>query len=318
MRGGSAIFCLGRRYIDSTMKGSALNLLNSLREIFPSITYYDAVGEENQLKYIWFMSDIEEVIGVLKTEVSSKEYAILQTFLTPYEIQFPVVTEKEKHWKALIQNKTAEVPVTMQSFRFVAFTFKRNQISPIQFKMAICELFSYEVPIIWKNECEGIIVEEVQDQEECTSYSQIIDILMSDLYVKIKFLVGPFNQTKSNANLEYHFIEQASTIIFQYSSKDVTTYIEAVPYFLIYHDDVSSRKYVQKIILQEFEHDEELLKMIEVFIDQNLNLSETAKVLHLHRNSLQYRIDRLYEKVGIDIRNFHHAMALYLSGLIKK
>lgn len=295
-----------------------LKLLQSLKEIFPSMTFYSEVSEDEQAQYAWFMSGTEEVIGVLKEQITHKELAILQTFLTPYEVQFPVLTDKEKQWHAFLQKETTSLPVTKSSFRFVAFSFKRNQINPTQFKNAICELFAYEVPILWKSEYEGIIVEEIENEEECTSYEQIIDILMSDLYVKIQFLVGPFNHTKSDAHLAHHFIEQASLIIFEHSNKSVMTYIEAVPYYLIYHNDASDRKNVQEMMLQELADDEELLKMIETFIDQNLNLSETAKVLHLHRNSLQYRIDRLYEKVGIDIRNFHHAIALYLSGLVKR
>ncbi|MCY8607352.1 helix-turn-helix domain-containing protein, partial [Bacillus sonorensis] len=47
------------------------------------------------------------------------------------------------------------------------------------------------------------------------------------------------------------------------------------------------------------------------YMQCNLNASLTAKRLFIHRNSLQYRIDRFIEKTGIDIRQFEEAAAVY-------
>jgi DNA-binding PucR family transcriptional regulator len=60
------------------------------------------------------------------------------------------------------------------------------------------------------------------------------------------------------------------------------------------------------------------LKMLETFVQCNLNISETAKELYMHRNSLQYRLDRFLEKTGIDVRQFQHAMPVYLAMLARK
>ena len=73
-----------------------------------------------------------------------------------------------------------------------------------------------------------------------------------------------------------------------------------------------------KLFYKNTSNDEETLKMIETFVQCNSNISETAKVLHMHRNSLQYRLDRFFEKTGIDVRKFHHAMTVYLALLARK
>lgn len=285
-----------------------VNMRQTLQEMFPSFVVYEEINEEQQMNYSWFMTPEQERIGILTAEMTDREQQLLQTFLKPYTIHFPLVTEKEKGWQAFLRGES-ESPRITGFFRFVAFTFNGEQLTPVQFKAAICELFSYEVPILWKSDCEGVLIEEVDDREECTSYAQIIDVLMSDLYVSIKFLVGPFNQEMEYAHMAYDFTRQAAGVMFKQSNNHVSTYMDAVPYYLL----SGSRGNVRRILLKDLENDGELLKMIDVFLACNLNLSETAKELHLHRNSLQYRIDRLYEKVGIDIRNFHHAMALYLS-----
>lgn len=45
----------------------------------------------------------------------------------------------------------------------------------------------------------------------------------------------------------------------------------------------------------------------------NLNLSETARTLFIHRNSLNYRLDKLSELTGLDLSTFEHSLLLYIA-----
>lgn len=54
--------------------------------------------------------------------------------------------------------------------------------------------------------------------------------------------------------------------------------------------------------------DEEMLKTMEVFFDCGLNLSEAAKELYIHRNTLIYRLDKIQRITSYDIRKFNNAM----------
>lgn len=56
--------------------------------------------------------------------------------------------------------------------------------------------------------------------------------------------------------------------------------------------------------------DEELLETGERFIECNLNMSETARVLYVHRNTLTYRLDKIEKITGLDIRKFNDALVL--------
>ena len=53
--------------------------------------------------------------------------------------------------------------------------------------------------------------------------------------------------------------------------------------------------------------DNEMIKTIEVFFECGLNLSEGAKELYIHRNTLIYRLDKVQKYTGFDIRNFNMA-----------
>jgi len=294
-------------------------MIQKLQEIYSSlIVYEDKLANFNR-NYKWFITDQNEIIGIDKKEITEKDASLLEAFLTPYDIQFPIYTTKEQKWHDLIHSTDKPVDHELKySYRFVYFSMQENQIEPSTFIDAIQELFSQQVPILWKNGHEGIIIEEKTMLEERIDYDQIIDILMSDLYVKISFFVGPFQESVENIHHHYHsLIKSAQKILFK-SKRSVVSYVDAVPYLLIDQSNSELLSEIKQMILQEYLDDDDTLKMIETFVHLNLNISETAKELYMHRNSLQYRLDRFYEKTGIDIRQFEQAVAVYLALLANK
>lgn len=291
-------------------------MVDSLRAIYPSLVVYEEGVQELDRSYKWFATKENDIIGIRRDELTPKDISVLTAFLTPYDTEFPFLTEEERDWRIAV-DPDAQIPSERSagelSYRFVYFSIRKNQISPGAFKEAIQELFARRVPILWENGHEGMLIEYRTAKKEIISYDEIIDILMSDLYIKINFMVGPFRQGRGDAAEHYSLMLKSAKTVFSYSSQPVALFLEAVPYLLIDQADQELYGNIQKTVLQEYINDEETLKMIEVFTRSNLNISETAKSLHLHRNSLQYRLDRFMENTGIDIRKFHNAMTVYLA-----
>lgn len=294
-------------------------MIQKLKKIYSSLVVYEEHIENFNPNYQWYITDQNEIIGIEKKELAKKDASLLAVFLSPYDIQFPILTTEEQKWYDIIHSNDHQVNDRFKhSYRFVYFSMQENQIESNTFKDAIQELFSQQVPILWINGHEGIIIEEKSMLEERIDYDQIIDILMSDLYVKINFFVGPFLEHVENINHHYHSLIKSAKIVLGKSKRSVETYVDAVPYLLIEQSDPRLLGEMKQMILQTYLDDDDTLKMIETFVHLNLNISETAKELYMHRNSLQYRLDRFYEKTGIDIRQFHQAIAVYLAILAKK
>ncbi len=60
----------------------------------------------------------------------------------------------------------------------------------------------------------------------------------------------------------------------------------------------------------------ELAEALRGLIAANLNVSEAARLLYLHRNTLMNRIERIRAQTGYDIRDFDAALALWLATLL--
>lgn len=64
--------------------------------------------------------------------------------------------------------------------------------------------------------------------------------------------------------------------------------------------------------------DEEMLTTLDTFFQLDCNVSETAKRLYIHRNTLMYRIDKFKQETGLDVRTFQDAILVKLKLLLYK
>lgn len=62
----------------------------------------------------------------------------------------------------------------------------------------------------------------------------------------------------------------------------------------------------------------DLNKTLECFFDQNLNLTETAEKLGVHRNTIIYRLNQISKTLGADPRIFDQAMTIKMALLIRR
>ena len=63
---------------------------------------------------------------------------------------------------------------------------------------------------------------------------------------------------------------------------------------------------------------EEMLQTIEMFFRKDLNLSDTARQLFIHRNTLVYRLDKVQRQTGLDLRHFDDAVTFKILSELKK
>ena len=59
--------------------------------------------------------------------------------------------------------------------------------------------------------------------------------------------------------------------------------------------------------------EEEELTTVYTFFDNNLNISQTARKLYIHRNTLVYRLEKTQNKTALDVRVFDDALTFKIA-----
>ena len=62
--------------------------------------------------------------------------------------------------------------------------------------------------------------------------------------------------------------------------------------------------------------DEETLTTVNQFFANNLNISETARHLYIHRNTLVYRLEKIQKTIGLDVRVFEDALTFKIAMMV--
>ena len=105
-----------------------------------------------------------------------------------------------------------------------------------------------------------------------------------------------------------------------YAQKDTISYGKLGIGRLIYQLPMSlCEMFIKEVFgdkVPEILDDEEAMSTINKFFENSLNISETARQLYVHRNTLVYRLERIQKAIGLDIRNFDDAMTFRIAVMV--
>ncbi|MCR5797089.1 MAG: helix-turn-helix domain-containing protein [Eubacterium sp.] len=171
-----------------------------------------------------------------------------------------------------------------------------------------------------------IIVKEVNENEGVNELektaSVIVDMLNTENMINVRVSFGTVIRELKEVSKSYKEAKLAMDVgkIF-YSDKKVVAYSRLGIGRLIYQLPMPLCKMFIKEIFgdnapDKFEDD--TLETINQFFKNNLNVSRTAEVLYIHRNTLVYRLDRLVKITGLDIRKFEDAITFKIALMVVK
>ena len=136
---------------------------------------------------------------------------------------------------------------------------------------------------------------------------------ISDSFDKI----NDFKNAYESARQTIKMIEASDTPIASSFFKDME-----VKRFLLANDKESLQSYFQKILAPLLDYDKnsrsDFLQTLEVYLKSNCNWSESKKLLHIHGNTLTYRLNRISEILSLDLKNYQDRLRLQIAFEIKE
>lgn len=284
-----------------------------------SILYTEKPETPSEHLYVFYHDVENEWIGIPKTEVSEKELTLLKNLYTLVDDQPSISPSSANGWYdfLLLDGPPPRYP-SDSHFRLIQFHLNKNEASQIEMESALKGFFTEEVSIIWESPRRGIVIEEKKQisltEEELISMSEILE---SDFYVKISFFIGKFYPISEQLPLQFHQEKEYFSFGMSYlDTQDFFTFEHVFPSYLSSQLPMELKDRAMKGISEVFMEDPDLFSTIKVFLENNLNASLTAKKLYIHRNTLQYRIDKFTEKTGIGLKDFYGAFTVFLACLL--
>lgn len=83
---------------------------------------------------------------------------------------------------------------------------------------------------------------------------------------------------------------------------------------------IIKKELISKVYTDEFNKilNQEITNTIEVYFSNNLNLTDTANKLYIHRNTLLYRLEKINKATGFDLKNFEDCWKFRLAWVLNK
>ncbi|WLR58445.1 PucR family transcriptional regulator [Guptibacillus hwajinpoensis] len=265
----------------------------------------------------WYRTTDGERFGIRKTRLTNEENELLNAFFPTAQLENEFMTMTQKKWTSLLFEDDLSVDLTIDlPIRYIHFNLKNAPSDLSDFTEAITGLFSDETILLFENDKEGLLVQTNEiDEQMVDELKQTAAALTADFFTGMSLFVGQTIQHSDNSQLKRIYKAEKkwfSTGRNLMPSQMVFTHQEIVPSVIFHDASDESIDYLIKAI-QPVQHDTELLKSIRIYLESNLNITLAAKQLYVHRNSLQYRVDKFIEKTGIDVKSFQGAVMVYLS-----
>ncbi|MCR5042399.1 MAG: helix-turn-helix domain-containing protein [Clostridia bacterium] len=180
--------------------------------------------------------------------------------------------------------------------------------------------------VLSMNETDIVLVKEVPDEIDHKELRRIASGIEENVSstLGIKTVIGIGSLAKHLRELADRYKEAQTAIevgkvfdgentILNYESLGIGRLIYQLPTTLceMFLSEVFKKNPIDSI-------DQETLYTISKFFENNLNVSETARKLFVHRNTLVYRLEKIKKLTGLDLREFDYAIIFKVALMVKK
>lgn len=169
-----------------------------------------------------------------------------------------------------------------------------------------------------------ILIKDVSSMDAYDEVEQsaevIVDMLNAEAMLIAKVAYGTIVGELKEVSKSYKEAKMALDVgkIF-YMEKSINAYNTLGIGRLIYQLPINLCRIFMKEIFGDNipdDLDDEMLTTVQKFFDNNLNVSETSRQLFVHRNTLVYRIEKLHQSTGLDIRKFDDALTFKIALMV--
>lgn len=191
-----------------------------------------------------------------------------------------------------------------------------KDITPMQDRDVLVDMDRHTVALLKD-------MSEVESVDDLVMYAQALqETLMGETAHQMTVGIGRSRSTldeiresfaEARRAIEVGRIFQPDSSIYVFSRLILERFLMELPQDIsaYYHSLLFNRRTARLF-------NEEMLYTIDMFFKKDLNLSDTARQLYIHRNTLVYRLDKVQRQTGLDLRSFDDAVTFKILMELKK
>jgi len=281
---------------------------------------------EGQLEYVLIARGVSEDAYMIGKLAANQ----LQALATAYKERF----DKNNFIQNLlldnlllvdIYNRAKKLRIEQEAYRVVFLIETKYEKDTVALE-TIRNLFGNSTKdfITAVDEKNIVLLKEVSPYEDHESLEQIaymlLDMLNTEAMTQVRIAYGTIVSQLKDVSKSYKEAKMAMGVgrIF-YMERSIMAYSNLGIGRLIYQLPLPlCEMFMQEVFGENTPDtfDEETLSTIHKFFDNNLNVSETARQLYIHRNTLVYRLEKLQKSTGLDVRVFEDALTFQIALMV--
>lgn len=280
---------------------------NEIKLIYPDAQLTSLPIET--VDYISFPFENQWIQFEQKSKTQS-EIKLLHLLFVSKKTKVPTIASK---WQNYLINGI-ELPslYSDSEFRIIQFTIlkKDSYFEKKTWLRAFKSMFSNSEETFFVDDDSGLLIQKKSDEKlTLDELSGIIQTLDDDFSIKTICYIGQFWPI----NEEFKKIFKEEQFVFE-KQKNKGQSLLSLPIVALHHytSEALEKSALMSILKQKYASQPELKELILAMWHSQGNISLAAKSLYVHRNTLQYRIDRFYDMSGLSLRNMNDLLLCYL------
>ena len=222
-----------------------------------------------------------------------------------------------------IYNKAKRLRIEMERRRVVYLIETKNAKDRNALKV-LEQIFIDRAYVTAVDEYSIVLVLELDEKDDEQSMENIartaMDMLNSETMSQVRIGYGSVTPLLKDVSRSYKEAKLAldvgrifypSRLIISYSSLGIGRLIYQLPVHLceLFMKETFTETPMEML-------DEETIQTVVKFFENSLNVSETARQLYVHRNTLVYRLEKLQKMTGLDVRQFEDALTFRIAMMV--
>lgn len=241
-----------------------------------------------------------------KTDLTEREMALIQ-LLAP-NVEKAVTTNP---WLSFLQGEAA-LPITKAALQLV-YLHHSTAALPEDLRELLEAIFPNSLLVTKLSNQHSLLVLDASDtQDTSVVIKDILPTVESDFGISLKVFIGNAWIGFSEQDLQVTLIKEYALFQEYYDAKaqqSATTFAQTLLWGLAKDKEVEQLSQKLLTLLDKLKDGREL---VTAMWQEHGNLVQTAQRLFIHRNSLQYRLDKCYQATGLNLKDLDDLALAYL------